>query len=733
MSEIQIIPMGSLGYDFVPAEFLHEGEDEYARRNEQVGASDDRWRPLQADEIVTLTRNGNTSDDWNRVLVTDPFRPRLVRNCRFFGLVRIGTMHEVYLSHHDMQLPVGLTNSTIISCDVGNDSAVHNVRYLSHVIIGDNCILLNLDEFHTSNHAKFGNGILKEGEDEDIRIWLDIGNEAGGRSVIPFVGMTPGDAYLWSRYRDDETLMERLREITQRQFDPRRGYYSMVGNDCVIKNSRILKDVVFGPCAYVKGANKLKNLTVASTEEEPTQIGEGVELVNGVISPGCHIFYGCKAVRFIMGPCSNLKYGARLIHSFLGDNSTVSCCEILNNLIFPAHEQHHNNSFLIASTVLGQSNIAAGATIGSNHNSRANDGEILAGRGFWPGLCTSLKHSCRFAGFTLIAKGDYPAELNIPLPFSLLSNDEAHDRLLVIPAYWWLYNMYALMRNSWKFRHRDHRQVKTQNIEFDFLAPDTVEEILSARLLLAAWTAKARCRRDGIDPPADENSLILEGAALLDGAPDGLRDLAVIGEGMENSRREELILKPQAGWAAYRQMLLFYAATNLMDWLDANESADLGTMADTLAGRRVSGWVNLGGQLMPESDCDELRRRIREGELDNWPAIHAAEEDLWLRYPQQKQAHAYAVLSELLGCERIEADAWAALLAEAVEIQQYVCDQTFRTREKDFENPFRHTTSRCEAERQAVFGCAEENPFVRQVREQTESFRRRAEKLARRK
>ncbi len=127
--------------------------------------------------------------------------------------------------------------------------------------------------------------------------------------------------------------------------------------------------------------------------DEPTQIGEGVELVNGIIGFGCHIFYGCKAVKFILGNNSNLKYGARLINSFLGDNSTISCCEVLNNLIFPAHEQHHNNSFLIASVVMGQSNMAAGATIGSNHNSRANDNEIQAGRGFWPGLCTSVKHS----------------------------------------------------------------------------------------------------------------------------------------------------------------------------------------------------------------------------------------------------------------------------------------------------------------------------------------------------
>jgi hypothetical protein len=34
---------------------------------------------------------------------------------------------------------------------------------------------------------------LKDGEEENIRIRLEICNENGGRSVIPFTGMLPGD------------------------------------------------------------------------------------------------------------------------------------------------------------------------------------------------------------------------------------------------------------------------------------------------------------------------------------------------------------------------------------------------------------------------------------------------------------------------------------------------------------------------------------------------------------
>lgn len=73
-----------------------------------------------------------------------------------------------------------------------------------------------------------------------------------------------------------------------------------------------------------------------------------------------------------MASHSQLKYGARLIDSYLENNATISsCCEVLNSLIFSTHEQHHNNSFLCAAVVIGQSNIPAGATIGSNHNSRS--------------------------------------------------------------------------------------------------------------------------------------------------------------------------------------------------------------------------------------------------------------------------------------------------------------------------------------------------------------------------
>jgi len=719
MDTVSILSARAIGKNFISKEFLPKGKDEYYQRNQQTLWPKDHWRHLRSDEIEQLLKNDNTSDNWNDIYVTDQFNPMQLKNNQFFGLVRIGNVRNVILEHHDLKLPVGISNSRIISCDIGDDVAIHNVRYLAHFIIGNRCILINIDEMHTSNHAKFGNGIIKDGEPESVRIWLYLMNETGCRKVMPFDGMIPADAYLWAKYRDDVTLQTRLKEITQTSFDSRRGFYGMVGDQSVIKNSRILKDVKIGSHCYIKGANKLKNLTINSSELEPTQIGEGVELVNGIIGFGCHIFYGCKAVRFILGNNSNLKYGARLINSFLGDNSTISCCEVLNNLIFPAHEQHHNNSFLIASVVLGQSNIAAGATIGSNHNSRANDNEIQAGRGFWPGLCTSLKHSCRFASFILLSKADYPAELDIPLPFALLNNNPTKDQLEVLPAFWWLYNMYALVRNSWKFVDRDKRIQKIQNIEFDYLAPDTVEEIFKARRLLEIWTAQASLKSKKIE---DENKLAEHGRKLLSGKEADVNSLEVLGQNMEKSNRKVAILKVFKAYHAYYDMLHYYAVKNLIEYLHQNKKANFASMTDALRGQRETNWVNFGGQLISEKDADQLRADIGSGKLNSWEKIHERYNQLWQKYQLDRQKHAYATLLEILRKEQLTKADWLAALDKGSKIQKFISDQVYLSRKKDFENPFRQATFRNTAEMQASIGTIEDNSFVQQIRSETENF-----------
>ena len=712
MERVTLLPAAALSDGWIEAQYLPKGKDKYYIRNMQVKTPEEGWRHLNSDEIERLVKNNNTASSWDTVWVTDSFEPRMIKDNKFYGTVRIGRVSGGALQYHDLRLPVGITNSSIHSCDIGDDCAIHDVHYLSHYIIGNHSMLFNIQEMDTTDHAKFGNGIVKDGEPEEVRVKIQIMNETGVRSVMPFDGMIPADAYLWGKYVDDRLLQQRLADITQRTVDHHRGYYGMIGERCVIKNSSIIKDVKIGSDCYIKGASKLKNITINSSCSEPSQIGENVILVNGIVGYGCRIFYSCTAVKFILGNNSNLKYGARLIDSIMGDNSTISCCEVLNNLIFPAHEQHHNNSFLIASVIMGQSNMAAGATVGSNHNSRTNDGEIVAGRGFWPGLCSSVKHSSRFACYTLLAKGDFPAELDIPLPFSLVNNNVTDNCLEIIPAYWWLYNMYALARNSWKYKTRDKRITKVQNIEFDTFAPDTMGEVIRARRLLEVWVGKACCN----DAHADECQYKNLGRQLLCGDRKAVDALIVQGEGVERSRRPVRILKVYDAYHAYGDMLIHYAMSSL---LAMEDSADALRKVDTSNGAvDDEAWVNLGGQLMPEHEVDSLRADIRDGRLDSWKAIHKRYDEIWNRYAADKWHHAYACLCMVLDTEVMTSELWLQALTHEERIQRRIAEQVYLSRKKDHENPFRACTCRNEEELQAVFGSVDDNSFVRQMREE---------------
>ena len=719
MNDIKKKPLHELGHHFVEAAYLVDGEDEYALRNKQWGKNS-AHRKLNASEIEALVRNDNTADDWNTIFVADAFDPQLVKHCHFFGMVRIGKLEAYYLEFNNIRLPVGLYNSTICACDFGDNVVVHNVNFLSHYIIGNEVILFNVNEMATTDYAKFGNGIVKTGESENVRIWMELCNENGGRSVLPFDGMLPGDAFLWTRNRNDEALMLQFKNFTEKQFDKKRGYYGMVGDRTVIKSCNIIKDVTIGTDAYLKGANKLKNLTINSSAEAPSQVGEGCEVVNGIVGYGCKIFYGVKAVRFVMASHSQLKYGARLINSYLGNNATISCCEVLNSLIFPSHEQHHNNSFLIAALVMGQSNMAAGATVGSNHNSRGADGEIVTGRGFWPGLSVTLKHNSKFASFTIISKGNYMSELNIPFPFSLVVNDEHENHLMIMPGYWFMHNMYALARNSWKYIDRDKRTDKIQYIEYDYLAPDAVEEMITSMRLMEIAVGKAWFNANNLsETQQQETEKIVQekGRVLLTEHSDEVAALKVFVENVENSKRKVRLLKVQKAYPLFKDMIVLYGIRNLLNYIKEHKISKFSDLKNIIASSSRSSWTNVGGQLMKEETLSTLKADVKSGTINSWDQLHERYRSIGNNYPVDKLQHA---LASMLSIEQLEATTFSAshfktLLEKSIRTTEWITEGIFRSREKDYENPFRQMTYDSKEEMNVVVGKLEDNGFIKQT------------------
>jgi hypothetical protein len=725
MNKINKQPLSSLGFGFIDPAFIPKGKDEYYLRNRQH-RSKTSYRKLTAKEIQTLVRNDNSADDWSNIEVAPTFDPKLVKRCSFFGKIRIGKLEPLFHEFNNLRMPVGIYNSTIISCDIGDNVVIDQISFMSHIITGNDVLLVNIQELSSTDHAKFGNGVVKIGEDPTVRIWMELANENGGRKVLPFNGMLAADAWIWSKYRDNKKLLEKLQEFTDDKFDRKRGYYGKIGDRTVIKNCAIIKDAWIGTDAYIKGANKLKNITILSSAEASTQIGEGCELVNGIVGYGCRIFYGVKAVRFVMGTNSQLKYGARLINSYLGDNSTISCCEVLNSLLFPGHEQHHNNSFLCAAVIQGQSNLAAGATIGSNHNSRAADGELVASRGFWPGLCVSLKHNSYFASFSILAKGDFQSELNIKLPFSLISNGTDKNELVIMPGYWFEYNLYALARNSEKFPARDGRTDKRIYLEFDYLAPDTINEMLDAIVLLETSTGEAYTKKNH---SKTGQSLTAIGRTLLKNDTETVDQLSIVIKGAENSRRPTRLSKVTTAYRNYNRLIRYYCVRELFNlkpkgknWLDYLKSRC------QKIENKPGAWINVGGQLLREQSLEQLKKNISNGKVNSWDQIHDWYYQQSDRYPIDKLDHALSVLLLITGCtaNQMSRNKLLSLLEEAEDTQHWMMAQIRRSREKDYQNPFRKMLYNNEAEMEEVMGKLEDNLFIKNLESKEKLFHHQA-------
>ena len=585
------------------------------------------YRNLTPAEIEQLERQGNYAEEWSTVRVAESFSAECVRNSTFEGAVSLGTLENNRHTDGALSLREGIYNSCLCNTTVGDHPTIHNVRMLSGYTIGNNVLLFNIDEMTC---------------DPTDPVWLEPMNENGGRRILPFGGMTIGDAYLWARYRGRKQLMDRLEQFTRDLLASPEGRYGQLGDCCVVKNTK-----------------SLHNIIVRSSSDDPSRIDSCITLHDGVIGYGCTVEHGIIAERFLLGEHVHLEFGLRLNDTVVGDNSTLARCEVGNSIIFPAHEQHHNNSFLIAGLIMGQSNIAAGGTIGSNHNSRTADNEIACGRGFWPGLCCSFKHSSRFASYCLLAKGDYPAELDITLPFALVNNNVSKDQLELMPAYWWMYNMYAMDRNSKKFAKRDKRKYKAQHIEFDNLAPDTAEEILRGMKQLRAWMA----------------------ASTGD---------TVYAQGQEKSKRPTVVLKAAEGLKAYEDMLVFYA----MKYLPQLPSTRYQLVPKE--------WVNIGGQLVSKADMEQLIADVENGTITSWQQLHDRMDALWEAYPAQREAHAYSVLCRLAGVDHLDETLWKQYQRRYADIQAYIEEQKVVSRHKDEVNAFRNMTYWDDDERAAV-------------------------------
>ncbi len=128
--------------------------------------------------------------------------------------------------------------------------------------------------------------------------------------------------------------------------------------------------------------------------------------------------------------------------------------------------------------------------------------------------------------------------------------------------------------------------------------------------------------------------------------------------------------------------------------------------------------------MIPDAEVERLKREIKENKVSSWQDVHQFYINQGMLYPQQKSEHALASLLEMKGVTVADVNSVYLLkwLDEALETSQWITDAIYRSRQKDYTNPFRQITYDSEQERDKVLGKLEDNSFIQDQQKEQEAF-----------
>lgn len=290
-----------------------------------------------------------------------------------------------------------------------------------------------------------------------------------------------------------------------------------------------------------------------------------------------------------------------------------------------------------------------------------------------------------------------------------------------MPAYWFIHNMYALARNCKKSYKRDERLKKKQMLHHQFLEPDSVLEMVKSVRNFEWWTGKMFGNQS-----KDRESIRAEGRRILCHHPEVIEGQEVLALGLENSNRPVVIRRIYEAYHIFKKLIGYNVATSTLNYWRTQKTRSIESLFDH-SGDSPSPeqWENVGGQLIPQSSMDRLKKDIKSGEMDSWEDIHLFYSREAEDYHQNKWIHAVAAYEEVFQVSLKEnPDKWRALLEESIDTRQWINQSIYASRAKDYNNSFRSLTYESQEEMEVVTGKLEENAFILDSQEECIQFER---------
>ena len=431
------------------------------------------YRQLTQEEIDVLERNNCWAENWESVKVADDFSPYGFHRVMFYGDIRLGVFDLQVEVTKGFTKHAGINDATLRNVTIGDNCLIEKIgNFINNYTIGDNCYISNVSTMETTEGATYG-------EDHMISVL----NEMGDGNLVLFHDLNSQLAAFMVKHFNDKVLKEKITRLIREEVRfslPDRG---TIGNNVKIINTKEITNTVVKDDCEINGASRLSDCTILSSKDASVYIGTGVICENSIISNGCSITNSVKMQDCFVGEACQVANGFTAQASVFFANSYMANGEACAAFCGPFSASHHKSSLLIGGEFSFYN--AGSNTNFSNHAYKM--GPLHYG---------TLERSTKTASGAYVLM---PAKIGaFSVCFGKLMN---HPDMRCLPfAYLLAYGdtMYivpgrnittvGLYRDIKKWPKRDKRAASCRKsiINFDWLSPFTVGEIVQGKKILEA-------------------------------------------------------------------------------------------------------------------------------------------------------------------------------------------------------------------------------------------------------
>lgn len=589
------------------------------------------YRHLTQAEIDLLEKNVCWAQDWQRVMVADGFKPYNFHRVMFYGDIRLGEFNKQVEVGKGFYKHSGINDCTLHNVTVGNDCLIEKVgNYINNYTIGNDCYISNICTLETTDDATYGEGstisVLNEMGDGNVTLFRELNSQVA--------------AFMVKHHRDKQlkTILHQMIEDELRISRPERG---VIGNNVKIVNARdITNTVIKGDCE-ISGAARLSQCTIMSSKDASVYIGTGVICENSIICDGCSINNSVKMQDCFVGEACQITNGFTAQASLFFANSFMANGEACAAFCGPFSASHHKSSLLIGGEFSFYN--AGSNTNFSNHAYKMGPmhyGTLERGTKTASGAYVLMPATIGAFSICFGKLMHHPDTRSLPFSYLMAYG----DTMYIVPGR--NITTVGLYRDIKKWPKRDKRSKQSRKsiINFDWLSPFTVGEIM-------------------------------EGVKIL----ENLRSAS--GDNVSSYNFHEYVINASSlrkGLKYYDIAMRIYMGAVLKR---AQREGFTGCPMETAGQGR---WIDLSGLLLPESEEQRLIDDIKSGTVDNIQQVIDRFADINANYPIYRWAWSYQMILDYYHLDRLDENACERIRKDYIHARRAWIAEIRKDAEKEF-------------------------------------------------